>query len=197
MTVEIDSISTSDIDFESNWITIGSNTVSITGTYLGGQVTVTQVQYRYMMNQAGDEPCGITDRTARYYIRFQARFDFGEWEFETPELYADEFLVFETGECASQSISDLEFSDLPWGEGGESGSIEANLLSYIQGLTATVSVSFDACECGACCDPQQTALFGNGGCNNNVVEHLCDDQNGTYAGLFFAGVGTDCDPDPC
>lgn len=55
----------------------------------------------------------------------------------------------------------------------------SELLSWVNALSVSVTVTIPACDCGACCDD---------GCEEDVAEGGC---------ATWQGVGTDCDPDPC
>jgi hypothetical protein len=194
ITVSIDSVSTNSLDFDTNWIDIGTNNVSITGIYQTFEQTVTSVSYRYMIIQSGDGSCGLTDITARYYIRFQALFlipELGQLIFETPDSATEPFLIFESGECAPFSVSDLEFSELPWSSLGTGETLEDNLVDYLNDLVGTVSISFDACECGACCRGVEDAPAA---CLENVVSHLCDTDPSEQ---LWRGDGTTCEEEDC
>jgi len=133
----------------------------------------------------------------------------------------EKMLQFVVGETCDQSTASL-IADLEWTsvDSDFSPEVEEAFVSFLQSLTFSGSVSFDPCECGACCEEGGEGVI----CSDNVaegacpgdwqgVDTLCEDVtcggtccdaatgNCTYttaaqcAGTWTAGG--ECDPNPC
>jgi hypothetical protein len=133
----------------------------------------------------------------------------------------EKMLQFVVGETCDQSAASL-IADLEWTsvDSAFSPEIEEAFVSFLQSLTFSGSVSFDPCECGACCEEGGQGVI----CSDNVaegacpgdwqgVDTLCEDVtcggtccdaatgNCTYttevgcAGTWTAGG--ECEPNPC
>jgi hypothetical protein len=182
-TVSIDTVNVSDVATgDGNFITIGNASVSISGERNGGPYTITNIVYQYIMTSTAEGGCN-TDTECQHFIQFIAIPDNASsvTRFETEPM-----LLFTSGECAPLDI-DHDFNGVEWTlKFGNSDSIWGNMRTYLETLLPNVLMSYDACECGACCSP------GGEGCTDDVVEHLCDEDNG----FVWAGVGTACDDDP-
>lgn len=169
---------------------IGRKSLSIAGTDGGFNTTVNIIDYYYEIDVTATEPCGPTDQVATYAIRFIARFfspDFGElgiWTTTTGVVF------FESGPCEPFSLADFEFSGLSWDNciSCGDGTIYGNVQDYLSDQVPTGSISFDACECGACCFDDGDLYF----CTDDVAEQFCDSQFESWQ-----GSGTECDPNPC
>lgn len=117
------------------------------------------------------DSCGCT--SCCFSVGFRSVFEFGN---DQSIVCGVEF----TG-CLNQcSETEITLSAGAWElVDNLSGVDPATILSFLNSLTITASLSIPACDCGACCD---------NGCEENVAEGGC---------AAWQGVGTDCNPDPC
>jgi hypothetical protein len=182
-TVSIDTVSTNDaVEADTNFVLIGDVVVSISGDKDGEPYTITTIFYQYIITTEADVGCNI-DTECRHFIQFLA---YADTLFTPTYFESNRLLLFTSGECAPLTL-DVDFDDVVWTlKFGNADSIWTNMQAYLETLTPNVLLSYDACECGACCSP------GGEGCTDDVAEHLCDTNND----FVWAGVGTACDDDP-